>query len=638
MPHDRAAPLHASILRLAALALILATLPAWALAADAPAPAAAAGHCTTLEMRPVVNMGWRDEDANDGKGGWTDQGNNDMRNVQSGMTTLLGIPFDLIDAAKNAGKAVLTLRSRKFNAGVAATDIAVNATAGSIYFLHASAWSGGRMATYTVVYDDGTSAELPVVAGETITDWWSPVSKANYRVALQVPNAQTDDVGLVVFGWTNPAPAKKIAKLHIATADQDGIVVLAAVTISDAPVSLPAAKDIPTPAYLQSDLPTLDQGQWFPVAAKQDKFGPTCIDQLPHLDAPAGKHGFQKNVDGKWVFDDGTPCHLVGSMSNPPATKAEAAYAARWMAKYGFTEVRIGHLDCGEGPDSIIDWSQPDTQHFNAAYLDRLDFWINELAKNGIYSRLSTIWYRKIKKGDGIQEVGDYLAYATRTGRIGAGEKEPLLNSCGLTFYVPDIMQLNIALEVALMTHKNPYRNQVMYGQDPAIVQYEVTNEDGAFFYTIDHPAPVFDVIFHQRWRDWLTKRYGGDAGLTKAWGDELGGSESLAAKNIGLYMLTGISSASAQQRPHRLADQVHFYADLENGYYTSTRDALRAAGMKQPLCGSGWFGAGVTFDADFWAIALGLDYIDRHQYWGGGPGEWQCLPGQTFNTECALR
>ncbi len=632
MANDRTVP-HPTPQKVLGALIALLLLNGTAAAADAPA-ADASGRFTTLDMRPVVNMDWRDQKANDGKGGWTDQGDNDMRNVQPGMTTLLGVPFDLIDPAKNGGKAVLTLKSHKFNAGVAQAEIPVNATAGSIYFLHASAWSSGRMATYSVVYDDGVAVDLPVVAGETITDWWAPVSKASYRVALQVPNAQTDDVGMVVYGWTNPLPAKKIVKLVITTADADGIVVLAAVTISDAPLSLPEIKEVPTPAYLQSDRDTLDDSQWFAIEQKKDAFQPTCIDQLPHLDAPAGKHGFQKTVGGKWVFDDGTPCHLVGSMANPPETHQLAIYQARWLAKYGFSEIRIGHLI----DNGLIDAKRPDTQHFNAAYLDRLDFWINELAKNGIYSRLTTIWYRKFKAGDGLKDYDAYVAYERKAGRIKAADKEPLLNSCGLTFYVPDIMKLNIDLEIALMTHKNPYRNDVMYGQDPAICQYEVTNEDGAFFYTIDHPAPVFDALKHQLWREWLAKRYGGDDGLTKAWGEELGGSESLAGGNIGLYMMSSIVGASAQSRPRRLADQVRFYADLANGYFIKTRDALRAAGMKQPLCGSGWYGAGPTFDADIWANAQGLDYIDRHQYWAGGPGDWQMLQGLTFNTDCALK
>jgi len=607
-------------------------------AAEDGTSAPADGGFHTLDLRPLATMGWKDDTAGDGKGGWTDQGANDMRNVVPGRQVLLGVPFDLIDAASNGGKAVITLRSTKFNAGVPDVTVPVGRTAMSIYFLHASAWSGGHMATYTVQYQDGTSVAIPIRAGQEINDWWSPQNGASCRVALHVPNGQTDDVGLLVFGWANPAPAKPIASILIHSEEADGIVVLTAITCSDKPLTLPDPKDIPTPTYLQSDLSTLDTSQWFPVEIKTDPFQPTCIDQLAHLDAPAGKHGFQKTVDGHWAFADGTPCHFCGTMANPPATKAECTYLARFLAKYGFTLVRVGHLVTGPADDSIIDWKQPDTQHFNAAYLDRLDFFIGELAKNGIYTRISTMWYRKMKKGDGIPGFDAAVAYAKHLPLSTVAGPDDLLDTCGITFYQPDVMRLNIALLTTLMRHQNPYRNNTAYGADPAIAQLEVTNEDGVFFYTLDHPAPQFAAMLDQQWVSWLTTRYGDDAHLQAAWGDELGGSESLQLHNVGRYNLSAFTGPSALSRPKRLADQVHFYADLENRYFTSARDALRAAGAQQPVCGSGWFGAGSTFFADIWANAQGLDYIDRHHYWAGGPGDWQILPGMTFNTECALK
>lgn len=591
----------------------------------------------TIDLRGVVNMGWKDEVAGDGTGGWTDQGENDMRQVTPGMTRLLGIPFDLIDADKNQGKAVLTLRSQKFNAGAAKTHLPINRPAASIYFLHASAWTGGHMATYTVQYTDGTSATIPIRADHEITDWWFPHSVGDCRVAFHVTNAQSDDVGMVIYGWNNPHPQTPIAAIDIASEDQNGIVVLAAITLSSAPVSLPDAKDIPLPEYLQSDLPTLDHSQWFPVTNRQDPFQPSVIDQENGLDAPAGKHGFQKNVDGRWVFDDGTPCHLVGTMANPPKSKARAAYLARVLAKYGFTEIRVGHLVTGPGDDSIVDWHREDTQHLNAAYLDQLDYFISELAKNGIYTRISLMWYRSFRRGDHIAGFDEAIAYQTHhpLGDIKDFRKIPLLNSCGICFYHPDLIRLNTDLHLALMAHQNPYRNHLAYGNDPAICQLECCNEDGVFFYSFDHPAPVFEQMLHDRWIAWLKAKYRDDDGLAKAWGEELGGTESIASGHIGRYNLSSIDCPSARQRPRRVADQVHFYADLESGYFTHIRDALHAAGVHQPICGSGWFGAGPTFFADLWANAK-LDYIDRHQYWAGGPGGWQILE-MGFNTECAL-
>ena len=150
-------------------------------------------------------------------------------------------------------------------------------------------------------------------------------ARAKYRAAIHVPNAQTDDVGMVVFGWDNPQPDKVIRDIELKSLNGDGIVVVAAITASDKPVRLPDPKDIPQPEYLQSDLPTLDPSQWFPVEVVEDKFLPTPIDQSGSLDAPAGKHGFMKTVDGRWAFEDGAPVRLVATMQGTPQNKKESA-------------------------------------------------------------------------------------------------------------------------------------------------------------------------------------------------------------------------------------------------------------------------------------------------------------------------
>ncbi len=94
-----------------------------------------------------------------------------------------------------------------------------------------------------------------------------------------------------------------------------------------------------------------------------------------------------KTVDGRWVFDDGTPVRLVATMQGTPRDKKESEYTARWLAKYGFNLVRIGHLVTGPEQDSAVDWSQPDSGHLNPKVMDQLDYFIAELAKRGIYSR-----------------------------------------------------------------------------------------------------------------------------------------------------------------------------------------------------------------------------------------------------------
>ena len=227
-----------------------------------------------------------------------------------------------------------------------------------------------------------------------------------------MPNAQTDDVGLVSFGWDNPQPDQVIQEIELKSLNADGVVVVAAITASARPVQLPDPQTIPTAEYLQSDLDTLDRSQWFPVEVVADPFQPTPIDQSATLDVPAGKHGFLKTVGGRWVFEDGSPVRLVATMQGTPHDKKESEYTARWLAKYGFNLVRIGHLVTGPEPGSAVDWSQTDSAHLNPTVMDQVDYFVAELAKRGIYSRPTMLWYRKLKQGDGVDAFDESVAYA----------------------------------------------------------------------------------------------------------------------------------------------------------------------------------------------------------------------------------
>ena len=598
---------------------------------------AADGAFQTLDLKPIVNMGWRDDVAGDGKGGWTDQGDNDLRQISIGRHEWLGLPFELIDPSQNGGKAVLTLGSKKFLAGPLTATARFGGKARSLYFLQAAAWSGGHMATYIVRYADGATAEIPIRDKEEIMNWWYPAHGPQYRAAIHVPNAQTDDVGLVAFGWENPQPEKAIREIEFKSLNTDGVVVVAAVTASDQPLHLPDPKDIPLPEYLQSDLDTLDRTQWFPVEAVEDKFEPTPIDQSATLDAPAGKHGFMKVADGRFVFEDGAPVRLVATMQGTPRDKKDSAYVARWLAKYGFNMVRIGHLVTGPENNSAVDWSGPDSGQLNPKVMDQLDYFIAELAKHGIYSRPSMIWYRKLKKGDGIEGFDAAVAFADeKAKRQRKPGESAVLDSVGISFFDEHAMQANIALEKAIMTHRNPYRDNQPWGEDPAVAQIEVCNEDGVFFYTIDGIAPYFAKELDRLWSNWLRKKYGSQEKLAAAWGDDLKAEERLADGAITRLRIYSFNKVKPAQLA-RARDQLRFYVELNNQCFVKTKAALRAAGVRQPICGTGWFGVGTGFYPELYSNVPGLDYIDRHHYYGGGPGGWQILQGMPFNHESAL-
>lgn len=229
------------------------------------------------------------------------------------------------------------------------------------------------------------------------------------------------------------------------------------------------------------------------------------------------------------------------------------------------------------------------------------------------------------------------IKFAERKAKGGRRKgQEPLLDSVGITFFDQKVMAANIALEKAIMTHRNPYRDNRTYGEDPAIAQIEVTNEDGMFFYTIDGIAPHYAKEFDRLWADWLLKRYGSRETLANAWGDDLEPGERLDEGTVTRMQICELNKVKPEKIA-RARDQLRFTFELNNAYFRRTKEALRSAGVRQPICGTGWFGVGAGFYAELYSNVPGMDYIDRHHYYGGGPGGWQILAGQPFHHEGAL-
>lgn len=66
-----------------------------------------------VDLRRAMNMGFADEVAEDGKGGWTDQGaDNDLSMMKTGLHELSGIPFRIVDPVANDGKSCIAMRGK----------------------------------------------------------------------------------------------------------------------------------------------------------------------------------------------------------------------------------------------------------------------------------------------------------------------------------------------------------------------------------------------------------------------------------------------------------------------------------------------------------------------------------------------
>ncbi len=192
---------------------------------------------TPVDISKTANMGFMDEEEDDGKGGWIDQGINDMREfAYKGETKFLDIPFNIIDPDKNSGKSCIILRGQDIETLPNRVEIDINNAASGIYFLHsADSWSPETAGRYTFVYENGQQWTTPVRFGHEIIDWWAEqeFNSDMIRTVWTGSNPQKDKVSLYLYGWKNPYPDLKISKIIAETDGDKSYIMIVGLTLTD---------------------------------------------------------------------------------------------------------------------------------------------------------------------------------------------------------------------------------------------------------------------------------------------------------------------------------------------------------------------------------------------------------------------
>lgn len=192
-----------------------------------------------IDFHEAANQALRDEKSDDGKGGWTDQGPNDLRSFNPGLHYFLGVPFRVIDPAKNNGKSVIVLRGADRTRFPVERTVPVGRKFQSFYVLHAGAWvkENLKVADYVLHYKDGTTRTYDIVEGRDILDWWQgrekPLSADGDRraaVAWLGRNDGGQPVCLTAVSLRNPNPSKVVASITFRSMGKAVPVILAATT------------------------------------------------------------------------------------------------------------------------------------------------------------------------------------------------------------------------------------------------------------------------------------------------------------------------------------------------------------------------------------------------------------------------
>ncbi|MBN1553279.1 MAG: hypothetical protein JXA11_00925 [Phycisphaerae bacterium] len=189
------------------------------------------GGFTCIGLAPFANAALRDDAAGDGKGGWADQGGNDLRHFVGGRQVLNNVPFLIPKAENNKGKVAVALASKHVKIPYPQKIERIplgNKRYSRLYFLHTSAWCSGKLATYRIKYEKIYEIEqdIPIVAGERVMDWWAAGDGKDCKVAWKGPGGEKALVGLYITVWENPYPKMPLQFLDMISENNGALFLL----------------------------------------------------------------------------------------------------------------------------------------------------------------------------------------------------------------------------------------------------------------------------------------------------------------------------------------------------------------------------------------------------------------------------
>jgi hypothetical protein len=156
-------------------------------------------------------------------------------------------------------------------------------------------------------------------------------------------------------------------------------------------------------------------------------------------------------------------------------------------------------------------WNAQDGKTISPEALDRLDFFIDQLARRGIYVDLNLHVGRAHSRYLGLPEPN------TQYDKIA-------------NIFTPALVEAQKQYAREVLAHVNPYR-KVRYADDPAVAIVEITNENSFFMWSGEEDlralGPYYADILRGKFNAWLGQRYASDENLRKAWAQ---GAEPLGA------------------------------------------------------------------------------------------------------------
>ncbi len=178
-----------------------------------------------IPLNDGANTAFADEAPDDRRGGWTDQGSNDVRLLKPGLQTIANIPFEILGDAETGGKSCIVLSNspdRDYLPKQASLKLPAPGKGQRIYLLHAAAWGDAKnnlVGRMTVEYTTGKAQEFRIRLNRDVADWWSNRSTPNAARGWTVYN-DNSQISLYVSSFPIDE-TREVAALHFDSSRAD---------------------------------------------------------------------------------------------------------------------------------------------------------------------------------------------------------------------------------------------------------------------------------------------------------------------------------------------------------------------------------------------------------------------------------
>ena len=315
---------------------------------------------------------------------------------------------------------------------------------------------------------------------------------------------------------------------------------------------------------------------------------PVDISFVFENEKPAGKHGFLKTEGENFVFEDGTPAKFWGTNFNSGENFPEHSHSeklAKRLAMAGLNMVRLHQLDAEWSTPNIFQFRKgklvKNTSEFDPESMDRLDYLIYCLKREGIYIYMDFLCYRRFKSGDGVENAVKLL--------------EAAKPNCDFDGH---LIELQRDYQKKFLDHVNPY-TALAYKDEPCIAMAELVNECMLFNARAQTKLEPYNTELWEMYRDFAASK-----------GAEVKYEDWDFATDTPLLR--------------------EFICETEMKFYRESINYLRSIGAKFPINGTNW----PIDKATPYCNAAAADYTDNHSYFC----DWSRVDQRNFVNQSIMK